>query len=159
MLRSGAMQQRQVKRIALNVVGGRNAGNADRHICQHSSPPPVSHPFTLQSGLADRLRELIVYDRAKLLQKVWRTRSFLPLTRSSTSRLRSLVCPFLNSARDNRGRRLPRRTTCCFIVIDQRSTVEQNSKNLRQMETSTLHSTSEISKLNYISFLSIHLVT
>lgn len=66
MLRSGAMQQRQVKRIALNVVGGRNAGNADRHICQHSSPP-VSHPFTLQSGFADRLRELIVYDRAKLL--------------------------------------------------------------------------------------------
>lgn len=66
MLRSGAMQQRQVKRIALNVVGGRNAGNAGRHICQHSSPP-VSHPFTLQSGFADRLRELIVYDRAKLL--------------------------------------------------------------------------------------------
>lgn len=66
MLRSGAMQQRQVKRIALNVVGGRNAGNADRHICQHSSPP-VSHPFTLQSGFADRLRELIVCDRAKLL--------------------------------------------------------------------------------------------
>lgn len=68
MLRSGAMQQRQVKRIALNVVGGRNAGNAGRHICQLSPPPaPVSHPFTLQSGFADRLRELIVYDRAKLL--------------------------------------------------------------------------------------------
>lgn len=53
MLRSGAMQQRQVKRIALNVVGGRNAGNAGRHICQ-LSPPPC--PGVTSIHLAIRLR-------------------------------------------------------------------------------------------------------
>lgn len=52
MLRSGAMQQRQVKRIALNVVGGRNAGNAGRHICQLS---PLC-PGVTSIHLAIRLR-------------------------------------------------------------------------------------------------------